>query len=270
MKLHAARFAALGAGAAIALAACSNIKHDPPPVTLGPYKPSAAVIATTQPAATLHTVCAMIARSARPNEHVEVVDPNFSAGQVAVTAVTPKAPSMSGPLPPADPFNDPTSYQLKVYQRQRHAYEVKIAADRRALEHTLALSLARWSDTVCTRLSRTLAASGWGARTRAALSDGSAFFSDLSTTGAELGVRKVIVIFATDATAHTVLPVRPDSLSQATVIIANYQGGMVRQSAWRADLHRAGARRIAILVPAAIGELPSAVSQALTANPAAK
>lgn len=269
MKLHAAKFAALAAGAAVALAACSNTTHDPPPVTLGPYKPSAIVIATTQPAVVLHAVCATITGSVRPNEHVEVVDPNFSAGQVAVVAVTPKAPTMPGPVLPAGLSSDPTSYQLKVYQRQRHAYEAKIAADRRALEHTLALSLAHWSDTVCTRLSRTLAASGSGARTRAALSDGSAFFSDLSATGVDLGVRKVIVIFATGPTAHTVLPVRPGSLAQATVIIANYQGGMVRQSAWHADLRRAGAGRIAILVPAAIGELPGAASQALTANPAA-
>ena len=257
--------AKLIAAAALAVAAvgCTKPTTDPPPVPFGQDPPAALVIETSRPLTDLPAVKRLIADSACPHEHLEVVDPNVSAGRVLASSIAPRPPTMIGPVPPRKPPGDATQYQKDAYAHQYRLYETKLAHDRHMLQLALSKRMRAWAASVAGTVSAKAPVTNWNIRFREGLSDATAFFASLNQTGTHLGPRRVIVEFATEATAHGVLPIRPDSLHGATVVVANFKAGPIRRAILRANLVRAGAGHVVILAPAAIGQLPAFVRQAL-------
>ena len=245
------------------IAGCTKPASDPPQVPFGQAPSAALVIETSVPKTTLAAIRALVAGSACPREHLEVLDPNVNAGRVLDSSIAPGPPTMTGPVPPRKPPRDATQYQQAAYAHQHRLYEAKLAYDRHALQLALNRRTDTWAASVTASVSANAPTVGRNIHFREGLSDATAFFASLNQTAAKLGLRKVIVIFATEATTHGVLPIRPRSLHGASVIVANFKTGPIRRAILRDNLRQAGAGRAIILAPAAIGQLPTFVHQAL-------
>jgi outer membrane protein OmpA-like peptidoglycan-associated protein len=207
-------------------------------------------------------VAAAVARSARPHEHVEVVDPAVS-GAVLDSSMSPEAPTMAAPSPPPQAPAHATTYQSHLYHGQRKAYETKLASDRRALERALAAQLDVWSSSVGAAVSRTPAASMSTTDASRGLSDAVSYFSSLGQAGVGLGTRRVVVLMGAPAILNQTARLAPYSLSGVTVIVTNFGGDQAAEAEWQADLLQAGANRATVLSPGTGSELGAVIAQGL-------
>jgi len=246
---------------ALIATACTS-PHKDPPVQLRSTAPAALVIATGQPHADLLAITALVTGAVCPREHLEIVVPNFNAGSALYVSRAPATSVMPGPVPPKKSGPGPTQYQRKIYTRALGQYDAKLRADRHQLEQEFSAHFRAWAATVITAVAGAPATST-GPRLAAALSDGSAYFASLNQSGVHLGQHKVTVIFTTGTIPGRVPLLRTGSVHGGTVIIVNFKAGQIRRAAWRYALLRAGATSVHILAPAAIGELPGIVRQAL-------
>ncbi len=251
---------------AVAAAGCAAAGGgDPRRLTAGPGTSAALVIETSQARHDLPAIEALAAASARPREHVEVVD-LAAGGKVLAASVSPPPPAMTAPAGPIQPAGQTTHFEKLTYQHRLTGYRIQIAGDRQVLARKLAGLMHAWSSSLIPGLSRAVPGAGSAASPRPDLSAATAFFTSLQQAGNDLGTRRVIVLFATRLLSDEALRAGPASLAGITVVIAGFRGDRAEELEWQAALLRAGAARAVILVAGAAAGLAPVVRQALAGH----
>ncbi len=188
-------------------------------------------------------VAELLAATARPHETVTVLAPG---GAVLLASSTPGALSELGPTPPKPLTKDATAFLVGQHSSQVAGYQKHLESDQARLEARLHAALQAWVASVARRLTDQASAAGAGAvAVGPALDKAEGIFASSEQAGIDMGHREVIAVFAP---AGGRPPAITPQLLGATVVVADFSGGLNSQAFWQQDLLQAGAARAVVLV----------------------
>lgn len=265
MKKTVAATVACGALAAIVVG-CAPLRQATPPVRLPTSRPAALAIVGGHLAADHGEVSGLVAQTAQPNEHLEIIDPSAGQGGTVDPPVAPGVGPIPGPVPPKGLGADPTQFQTDAHNHQEAVYHAKVRADLDLLRTMLTARLRDWSAKLSSALARSGPNGSAGWNLRAGVSQAVSYFASLQEAGVAVGSRRVIVLFWPPSQPAAVVPLPVGSLSGTEVILADFPGDERQQALWQADLLQAGASRAVVLVPEATAAASMVVSQALSGS----
>ena len=245
---------------ALTVVGCTKTSRRIRLLDVGPGRPPAALtIVAAQPQADHAEVAALVAGSARTDEHVEIVS---SSGKVLSSAVAPPPPVMASPSPPPSLPANPTQFQVDAHQRQEQTFAAKLTAG-----PPRPGALARQPSFRVGRQPRRtpLIAGAHRERIRPATRHlGGNYLLHQPPAGRAQPRHP-----PRDGGLRCLRPPsgmrRSSSAASSgiTVIFADFQGSLRAQEEWQADLLQAGAARAIVLVPAAEDELIQVTQQGL-------
>jgi outer membrane protein OmpA-like peptidoglycan-associated protein len=251
---------------ALLIAACGRPSAGAGWIRLPGYPSSALAIVAGDLAVDRQQVTSVIAQSARPNEHLELIEADSSAGDPTIAGVSPAAPTTPGPAAPKRLSPDPTQYQIDAHKTQEAAYNETRADDVRLLRAKLASSIRTWSEGLDARLAEVSRPDPTRLDVPAGLATAVGYFSSLQQAGVALGTRRVAVVLWPRSGSASAIPLAPDSLVGVTVVLANFPGDQRAQAEWQADLLQAGASRAIVLTAGAMTQLGSVTSNGLSGH----
>jgi outer membrane protein OmpA-like peptidoglycan-associated protein len=237
--------------------------HSQPAIalTLPAVRPTELIVITDpETPSAMQTVGALLADTARPGEHVTIIDDR--GGELLASSVAPTPPDAEAPTPPATLPADPTSFQKARYAQATQQYQQALQQAWRALRYRQQAELTSWMGGVIAQAqSRARQLDGGSPDISTALAAAAADLSSLRQSG--YIVPQTIVICGTSSAAAPSAPSVPASLLGSTVVVSGFPGTGDDEAAWQAALDQGGASRTVILTPATDSQLDATVRQGL-------
>ena len=230
-------------------------------LTLPAVRPSELIVITDpETPSAMQTVGALLADTARPDEHVAIIDDR--GGELLASSVAPAPPDAEAPTPPATLPADPTSFQKARSAQATQQYQQALQQAWRALRYRQQAELTSWMGGVIAQAqSRARQLGGGSPDISTALAAAAADLSSLRQSG--YIVTQTIVICGTSSAAAPSAPSVPASLLGSTVVVSGFPGTGDDEAAWQAALDQGGASRTVILTPATDSQLDATVRQGL-------
>lgn len=230
-------------------------------LTLPAVRPSELIVITDpETPSAMQTVGALLADTARPDEHVAIIDDR--GGELLASSVAPAPPDAEAPTPPATLPADPTSFQKARSAQATQQYQQALQQAWRALRYRQQAELTSWMGGVIAQAqSRARQLDGGSPDISTALAAAAADLSSLRQSG--YIVTQTIVICGTSSAAAPSAPSVPASLLGSTVVVSGFPGTGDDEAAWQAALDQGGASRTVILTPATDSQLDATVRQGL-------
>ena len=242
----------IGVAAAVALLAGCNLASSQgsptsgPPVTVRPDAPPTALLAALNGSASGPAVYGLVARTARPNEDVRILQ----AGTPARTIVASDSPAPSAVVLPGQPLapgGGHTYYQMAQYAKRQKAWQAKRAADLAAGAAQTRADTSAWLAglDIPRKLSRLAdPPAGQGSLAAESAVAASALAGLAEEAGHTFGHHRVIVLFCDDLSGT--LPAG-ELAGDDIIVVASYLPTAAATSTAQVDLLEAGAAQAAVL-----------------------
>jgi hypothetical protein len=205
----------------------------------------------------------MVAATARPGEHLIVIDGD--SGRELGSFTAPSGPQTTVPAPPAPLSKDPTMFQRGKYDKAAAAYQATIREDVAGLRTRERERLSAWAAAVLVKITdgNGFAPDATKPPLATDLDSAIADFSSLAQSRVPLGGRKVVAIIGFPGRSAYSVPALSVGLQRAVVVGAGFPANPSVQRAYRSGLLWQGAGRVVLLTRAASSELPSVVASGL-------